>query len=201
MIKIAQSMANIVLKVAVIYVQIAKQNCFKVTVKCRIERHPNRTTLSFYSACHCIWKIFSHIHFAFTHTACCNIFCVMSQYPTASAFLRKGIRKRPSWETIFKWVDEAAKSIAPEVIAKSFVCCGIKKNGEEVPFENLGSRLRALLAPDAEQNDDELAAPTEVDSEDEDDALQIDERNEDDDESSGFSSSASEVDEAAGPSG
>lgn len=115
----------------------------------------------------------------------------------------RGVRKRPSWETIFKWVDEATNAIAPDVISKSFICCGITKNGEEVPFQQLGSRLRALLAPNSEENSDEvIAAPVETDSEDED-ALQIEERNEDDEEEefSGFSSSDNDADAEAGPSG
>jgi hypothetical protein len=89
----------------------------------------------------------------------------------------RGMRRRPSWETVFKWVDEAAKSVTPAVISKSFICCGIVKNGEEVPVGELGSRLRALLSPDAEGVTDELQE-VESESENEDDTLRIEEREE-----------------------
>lgn len=90
----------------------------------------------------------------------------------------RGMRRRPSWETVFKWVDEAAKSITPAVISRSFTCCGIVENGGEVPVEELGSRLRALLSPDLEGVTEE-PQEAESESDNEDDVVRIVEREED----------------------
>lgn len=60
-------------------------------------------------------------------------------------FTKAGNRCRPSWETIFRWVDKATKAIKPDSIQRAFECCGIAENGAEVVQEQLNSRLRNVL--------------------------------------------------------
>lgn len=98
----------------------------------------------------------------------------------------KGMRRRPSWAAVFQWVDDAVKSLMPEMIVKAFVCCGIKARGEEVHVTQFGSRLRALLAPATESDAQAmLVGPVDDEAEenDDEDMLNMVERAQGDEES------------------
>ncbi len=60
-------------------------------------------------------------------------------------FTPAGYRWKPSYQYIVDFVSEAAGRISKEVIKKSFTCCGIAGNVEEVPTDELNSRLRKVL--------------------------------------------------------
>jgi len=67
----------------------------------------------------------------------------------------KGYRKRPSYQDLVNFVGAAIQKISPETIVRSFESCGIQELGKDVPTERLNSRLRAVLEPDAMEDEEE----------------------------------------------
>jgi hypothetical protein len=71
---------------------------------------------------------------------------------TPPQYTPKGYRKRPDWETIFKFVDRALSSIQKDAIKKSFVSCGIASYGKKVSTQELNLKLQSVLL--CEETDD-----------------------------------------------
>lgn len=60
-------------------------------------------------------------------------------------YTNKGYRKKPTYQNIVDFVDSAIKKISPEIIQRSFECCGIAEYSEEIEEGRLNARLRNVL--------------------------------------------------------
>ncbi len=60
-------------------------------------------------------------------------------------YTQKGYRKRPSYQHVIDMVSLSLSDLKSESIRSSFRCCGVGERGEEIPKEDMNSRLRAYM--------------------------------------------------------
>jgi hypothetical protein len=65
---------------------------------------------------------------------------------TPPEYTPKGYRKRPSYQALINFVDKAIQKISPEIIKRSFECCGIGEFGTDIPREKMNSKICDVLS-------------------------------------------------------
>ena len=60
-------------------------------------------------------------------------------------YTSKGYRKKPSYQNLVDFTAAALKKISPEIIIRSFECCGIGEYGERIALSMLNKKLQAAL--------------------------------------------------------
>ncbi len=60
-------------------------------------------------------------------------------------FTEKGYRRKPTYQYIVDFVNEAASNLRPEIVKTAFECCGIAEKGANVAKGKLNGRLVNLL--------------------------------------------------------